>query len=135
MDLAGSNGAPAHGSIPIVPRNGADEAPLVLVIEDEPTQRTMLIRVLEREGYRAIGLGDGETGMRAIVEHAPQLVLLDLNLPRLDGYEICRQLRADPLTATLPVMVITAHTAPGDMVAALDAGADDFLAKPVQQYE
>jgi putative two-component system response regulator len=135
MDLAGRNGAPAPGSIPIVARDGADEAPLVLVIEDEPTQRTLLMRVLEREGYRAIGLAYGESGMRAIVEHAPQLVLLDLNLPRLDGYEICRQLRADPLTATLPVMVITAHTAPGDMVAALDAGADDFLAKPVQQYE
>src|SRR6266542_4288931 len=109
MDLAGLNGDPALSSSPILPRNGAEDAPLVLVIEDEPTQRTLLVRVLEREGYRAIGLADGETGMRAIVEHSPQLVLLDLNLPRLDGYEICRQLRADPLTATLPVMVITAH--------------------------
>ncbi|MGZ5422770.1 MAG: hypothetical protein ACXWDF_11420, partial [Aeromicrobium sp.] len=76
MYLAGRNGDPAHSSIPIVPRNGADDAPLVLVIEDEPTQRALLMRVLEREGYRAIGLADGETGMRAIVEHAPQLVLL-----------------------------------------------------------
>ncbi len=82
-----------------------------------------------------LGLADGETGLRAIVEYAPQLVLLDLNLPRMDGYEICRRLRADPLTATLPVIVITAHTAQDDMVAALDAGADDFLAKPVQQVE
>ncbi|HJW82766.1 MAG TPA: hypothetical protein VJ754_00545, partial [Anaerolineae bacterium] len=59
MVFAGGNGDP---------RDGADDAPLVLVIEDEPTQRTMLMRVLEREGYRAIGLADGETGMRAIVE-------------------------------------------------------------------
>ena len=112
-----------------------DVRPLVLVIEDEPTQRGLLIRVLEREGYAAIGLADGETGLRAIAEHAPQMVLLDLNLPRLDGFAICRQLRADPITATLPVIVITAHTAMEDMVAALDAGADDFLAKPVQQAE
>ncbi len=135
MDLAGRDLDASQTTISIVPRKSAEEPPLVLVIEDEPTQRNLLTRVLEREGYRVIGLGDGETGMRAIVEHSPQLVLLDLNLPRMDGYEICRQLRADPLTATLPVMVITAHTAPGDMVAALDAGADDFLAKPVQQYE
>jgi len=135
MDLAGRSGNPAHaGAIPVA-GNGADDAPLVLIIEDEPTQRMLLARVLEREGYRVIGLPDGESGMRAIVEHAPQLVLLDLNLPRMDGYEICRRLRADPLTATLPVMVITAHTALDDMVAALDAGADDFLAKPVQQVE
>ncbi len=112
-----------------------DASPLVLVIEDEPTQRGLLTRVLEREGYQVLGLADGEMGLRAIVEHAPQMVLLDLNLPRMDGFEICRRLRADPLTATLPVIIITAHTAMEDMVAALDAGADDFLAKPVQQAE
>ncbi|MGI8928693.1 MAG: response regulator transcription factor, partial [Candidatus Limnocylindrales bacterium] len=104
--------------------------PLVVVIEDEPTQRSLLTRVLEQHGYEVIGLGDGESGLQAIVQHAPDLVLLDLNLPRMDGYEICRRLRADPLSATLPVIVITAHTALDDMVAALDAGADDFLAKP-----
>jgi putative two-component system response regulator len=109
--------------------------PLVLVVEDDQTQRQLLTRVLEMEGYRAIGLPDGEAGLRAIVELAPQLVLLDLNLPRLDGYELCRQLRADPLTVTLPVIVITGHTSTSDMVAALDAGADDFLAKPVQHVE
>jgi putative two-component system response regulator len=136
VDLAGRGSDLAQTTISIAPaRAVTGDAPLVLIIEDEQTQRTLLTRVLEREGYRVIGVADGETGLRAIVEHAPQLVLLDLNLPRMDGYEICRQLRADPLTATLPVMVITAHTAPGDMVAALDAGADDFLAKPVQQYE
>ncbi|MEO6349786.1 MAG: HD domain-containing phosphohydrolase, partial [Candidatus Limnocylindrales bacterium] len=97
--------------------------------------RALLSKVLEREGYAVIALGDGEMGLRAIVEYAPQLVLLDLSLPRMDGFEICRQLRSDPLTATLPVIVITAHTATDDMVAALDAGADDFLAKPVQQAE
>ncbi len=109
--------------------------PLVVIIEDEPTQRSLLERVLEADGYATLGLGDGETGLRAIAEHAPDLVLLDLSLPRMDGFEICRRLRSDPLTATLPVIVITAHTSMEDMVAALDAGADDFLAKPVQRVE
>ena len=91
--------------------------------------------MLEREGYDTLGVGNGEMGMRAIVEYAPQMVLLDLSLPGMDGFEICRRLRSDPLTATLPVIIITAHTSMEDMVAALDAGADDFLAKPVQQME
>jgi cyclic di-GMP phosphodiesterase len=145
MDVAGGRknvGAPNEGRREpgrdgsyLAPSDSDAARPLILVIEDEATQRTLLTRVLERHGYRAMGLADGELGLRAIVEYAPQLVLLDLNLPRMDGYEICRQLRADPLTATLPVIVITAHTALEDMVAALDAGADDFLAKPVQQVE
>jgi len=109
--------------------------PLILIIEDDVTQRGLLSRVLEREGYDTLGVGHGEMGMRAIVEYAPQMVLLDLSLPGMDGFEICRRLRNDPLTATLPVIVITAHTSMEDMVAALDAGADDFLAKPVQQME
>ena len=78
--------------------------PLVLVIEDEPTQRGLLTRLLESEGYNALGVGNGDMGLRAIVEYAPQMVLLDLSLPGMDGFEICRKLRSDPLTATLPVI-------------------------------
>jgi cyclic di-GMP phosphodiesterase len=109
--------------------------PLVLVIEDDQTQRQMLLRMLEATAYEAIGVGDGETGLRAVIEHQPDLVLLDLNLPRIDGFEVCRRLRADPLTSTLPVIIITAHTSSQDMVEALDAGADDFITKPFQQVE
>ena len=110
-------------------------APLVLVVEDDPAQRLLLTRILHHEGYRVNAVADGEEALRSVIEDEPGLVLLDLNLPRIDGYEICRQLRADPLTATLPVIVLTAHTALEDMVAALDAGADDFLSKPFQQAE
>jgi putative two-component system response regulator len=109
--------------------------PLVLVIEDDRTQRQMLTRLLEAASYEVVGLADGETGLRAVVEHQPDMVLLDLNLPRLDGFEVCKQLRADPATATLPVIIITGHTSTEDMVAALDAGADDFVTKPFQQVE
>ena len=135
MHLAGNggHGAPMRSDGEL--RADLGHAPLVVVIEDEPTQRTLLTRVLERQGYQVLAIADGEMGLHAIGEHAPDLVLLDLNLPGMDGYEICRRLRLDPKTATLPVIVITAHTALNDMVAALDAGADDFLAKPVQQAE
>src|SRR3954469_1882542 len=109
--------------------------PLVLVIEDDQTQRQMLLRMLESAAYEAIGVGDGENGLRAVVEHQPDLVLLDLNLPRIDGFEVCRRLRADPLTATLPGIIITAHRANQDMVEALDSCAGDFLTKPFQQVE
>ena len=109
--------------------------PLVLVIEDDQTQRQALTRVLEKASYEAIGVGDGETGLRAVVEYQHDLVLLDLNLPRVDGFDVCRRLRADPATSTLPVIIITGHTSTEDMVAALDAGADDFITKPFQQVE
>ena len=117
-----------HPRPPLIP-------PLILVIEDDASQRLLLARVLQYEGYRVEAAADGESGLRAVFESQPDLVLLDLNLPRIDGFEICRQLRADPLTATLPVIVLTAHTSLDDMVAALDAGADDFVAKPFQQME
>src|SRR5687768_10800337 len=105
MHLAGKADGPNDPSERYL-RRDPDSRPLVIVLEDEPTQRNLLAKVIEREGYDVLALGDGETGMRAIVEYSPQLILLDLNLPRIDGFEICRQLRADPLTATLPVIVI-----------------------------
>jgi putative two-component system response regulator len=125
MHLAGHSD---HGRLP-------DQRPLVVVIEGDVTQRIALTRVLRGEGYEVLGLSDGESGLHAIAEFAPDMVLLDLNLPRMDGFEICRRLRLDPLTQMLPVIVVTAQKAVGDMVAALDAGADDFLRKPVKHAE
>src|SRR5688572_4869737 len=108
---------------------------LVLVVEDDEGQRVLLSGVLQREGYRVVAVGDGEAGLRAIARHNPQIVLLDLNLPGIDGYELCRRVRADPERATLPVIVLSANTSVRDMVDALDAGADDFISKPFQQAE
>ena len=108
---------------------------LVLVIEDDEAQRVLLTRVLQREGYFVLAAGDGEAGLQAIAQRDPRVVLLDLNLPDVGGLEICRRLRVDPKTATLPVIVLTAHGSVSDMVSALDAGADDFIAKPFQLAE
>ena len=109
--------------------------PRVAVIEDDAAVRRVLGRILDDAGYAVIPVADGITGLRAIAEHQPDIVILDLTLPGMDGLEICRRLRADPRTLTLPIIVLTAHTSTSDMVAALDAGADDFVAKPFQQVE
>ena len=109
--------------------------PRVAVIEDDGAVRRVLIRILEDAGYGVIPVSDGVDGLRAVAEHQPDLVILDLSMPRMDGLEVCRRLRADPRTLTLPIIVLTAHTSSQDMVAALDAGADDFISKPFQQVE
>jgi putative two-component system response regulator len=115
--------------------HGPIEAPLVVVVEDDPSVRLLLARILETEGYRVVAVGDGEAGLLAIGEHQPDLVILDLNMPRLDGYQVCRRLRADERTVALPVIMLTGHTTLADMVAGLDAGADDFISKPFRQAE
>ena len=109
--------------------------PRVAVIEDDAAVRRVLTRILEDAGYVVITIADGEAGLHAIAEHQPDLLILDLTLPRMDGLEIARRLRADRRTVTLPIIVLTAHTSSEDMVAALDAGADDFVSKPFQQVE
>jgi putative two-component system response regulator len=107
----------------------------VAVIEDDAAVRRVLGRILEDAGYGVIAVGDGEAGLRAVAEHQPDMLILDLTLPGVDGLEICRRLRTDSRTVTLPIIVLTAHTSTSDMVAALDAGADDFVTKPFQQVE
>jgi putative two-component system response regulator len=113
--------------------NGAGS--LILVIEDDEANRVLVTKGLERDGYRVIAVADGETGIRAVEEHVPDLVLLDVGLPRMDGYEVTRRLRRDPRTATLPVLLVTGRSTPEDVVAGLDAGADDFVRKPFERAE
>jgi putative two-component system response regulator len=114
--------------------DGADR-PLVLVVEDDPANRALLERLLEREGYRTQAAGDGEAALVAATEHDPDLILLDIGLPRLDGYEVTRQLRSHVRTLTVPIILLTGRTGLEDVVEGLDAGADDFLSKPFRQPE
>src|SRR6266542_2398580 len=114
---------------------GRDAPPLILVVEDDVANRTLLEELLHRDGYRTVSVANGEAGLRAVAEHAPDLVLLDIGLPLLDGFEVTRRLRIDLRTATLPVILLTGRTSVSDVVAGLDAGADDFLSKPFQQPE
>lgn len=108
---------------------------LVLVVEDDPDLRAFVTRLLEHDGYQVIAVADGEAGYLAVAEHAPDLVLLDVGLPKVDGYEVTRWLRRDPRTATLPILLVTGRTTPEEVVAGLDAGADDFVRKPYNPAE
>lgn len=100
----------------------------VLVVEDDPAVRASLERSLEFEGYTVVAAADGEAGLAAVAAHRPDLVLLDIGLPRVDGLEVCRRLRA--AGDDVPVLMLTARESTGDRVRGLDAGADDYLPKP-----
>ena len=108
----------------------------ILVVEDDPGIALSLRYNLEREGGVAVRTaGDGEEGLRLALQERPDLVLLDLHLPGMDGLEVCRQLRRNPATAGVPVIMITARTAESDRVRGLDQGADDYVTKPFSVQE
>ena len=104
----------------------------LLFVEDDPAIRVALRLALEDEGYVVVEAEDGLTGMRLFAEHAIDLVLLDLRLPDISGFEVCRQLRQ---TSIVPIIMVTAQTDTHDLVAGLEAGADDYVTKPVVAKE
>jgi DNA-binding response OmpR family regulator len=110
----------------------ATAAPKVLVVDDDSTVREVVIRYLIREGYRVEEASDGADGLRRALADPPELVVLDLMLPSLDGLEVCRQLR---LSAPVPVIMLTARDEEGDRIAGLELGADDYVAKPFSPRE
>jgi DNA-binding response OmpR family regulator len=105
----------------------------ILIIEDETPMRTALADVLEGEGYRALTAAEGEAGLRKAVEEKPDLILLDIMMPKLDGFAVCAELRR--LGHTTPVLMLTAKGQIEDRVNGLDVGADDYLVKPFSTEE
>ena len=130
-----SLGHARHSSLPMPAGGVADDRRLVLVVEDDLSIGRLLQGLLEREGYRTIRVDNGEAGLAAIDRDRPDLVLLDVGLPRMDGFEVVRRIRADGRWQSLPVILLTARTRTEDLVTGLDAGADDFLTKPFQHPE
>jgi putative two-component system response regulator len=114
---------------------GPTRRPYVLVVEDDLANRVLLTRLLERDGYQATAVENGDDALASIAANYPDIVLLDIGLPGIDGLEVCRRLRAEPTTLTLPVILLTGRTSVEDLVIGLDAGADDFLGKPYQEAE
>lgn len=105
--------------------------PTILLVEDNEMNRDMLSRRLERAGYRVILAVDGPRGIAAARTEAPDLVLMDMSLPEIDGWEATRHLKQDPATSGIPVIALTAHAMVSDREKALQAGCDDYDTKPI----
>ena len=122
------------GTLPTLAPTGAPST-TILVVEDDAANRALLKHVLESEGYRVHLAADGKAGLRAVPTVRPDLVLLDVGLPGLDGFELTRRLRLDSRLATLPILLLTGRTDTSDVVTGLNAGADDFITKPFARSE
>src|SRR5215472_8485827 len=109
------------------------EPPLILVTDDVPDNVEILRMRLESRGYAVATAGDGAEALDKIRALQPDLVLLDIMMPRLDGLAALREIKTDPALPFIPVILVTARAAASDVIAGLDAGADDYLTKPVDQ--
>ena len=106
--------------------------PKILLVEDNEANRDMLSRRLMRKGYQVVLAVDGQSGVEMAQTQAPDLVLMDMSLPVLDGWEATRRLKAAPATQRVPVIALTAHAMSSDREKALEAGCDDYDTKPVE---
>src|SRR5882757_6850062 len=106
--------------------------PKILLVEDNEMNRDMLSRRLEKRGYALTIAVDGAQGLALAKSSLPDLILMDMSLPVIDGWEATQQLKADPATATIPVIALTAHAMDSDRQKAIAAGCDDFDTKPVE---
>jgi DNA-binding response OmpR family regulator len=102
----------------------------IIIVEDDEDIGDSIRYNLEREGFRVRVAQTGEQALRLILDRPPDLILLDLNLPHMSGFEICRRLRAEPATARVPIVILTARTDESDKVLGLELGADDYVTKP-----
>ena len=113
----------------------SDERPLVLIADDDPDIRELVRYRLERSGYDVAAAGDGEEALALAESLRPALCVFDVMMPKLDGYELTRRLRADPATAATPVILLTARSQEADVERGFAAGADDYIRKPFSPEE
>jgi twitching motility two-component system response regulator PilG len=107
------------------------DAPLLLVVDDEPDVNRLVTRIFTARGYRVTSAIDGAEALVRVAAEPPDLIMLDLNLPKLDGWQVCRRLKSDPATAKIPIIMMTAaHANVDDAAIGLGLGADEYVAKP-----
>lgn len=107
----------------------------VLIVDDEIDSLKLIGLLLESKGYEVLAAQNGERAIEKALEEIPDLVILDVMMPGMSGYEVCRRLRTDPRTATIPILMFTAKTQVMDKVIGFEAGADEYLTKPIQPTE
>ncbi|HEX2862748.1 MAG TPA: response regulator [Lacunisphaera sp.] len=108
--------------------------PKILLVEDNEMNRDMLSRRLEKRGYTLVMAVDGGAGVAMAKAEQPDLILMDMSLPVLDGWDATRQIKADAAAARIPIIALTAHAMESDRQKALEAGCDDFATKPVELH-
>ena len=106
--------------------------PKILLVEDNEMNRDMLSRRLKRRGYEVLIAVDGAKGVEMTSSEIPDLILMDMSLPVMDGWEATKNIKADPATQSIPIIALTAHAMSGDRQKALDAGCDDYDTKPIE---
>ena len=107
----------------------------ILVADDNVANLDLLSALLEGEGYDVLAVTDGEQALQALLNSHIDLLLLDVRMPKRDGFSVCRAVKSNPDTRLIPVVIVTASTAGADRIAGLESGADDFLNKPVNREE
>ena len=113
----------------------SETSELVLVSDDDDDLRALVVYRLETSGYRVVEARNGEEALDAAFEHAPDAIVLDVMMPRLDGYEVCRRLRADERTADTPVILLTSRAQEADVTGGFAVGATDYMTKPFSPGE
>ena len=111
------------------------QATTILIVDDQPDNRDMLAELLSSEGYRIVQAASGMEAMDQIAKETPQLILLDVSMPDMDGYAVASLLKADPKTSGIPIIMVTAHTGRGARVVGLHTGVEDYMTKPVDAPE
>ncbi len=112
-----------------------DTTPIVLVVDDNQQNRELLQAYLEDVDCRAIPASDGHEALEILAKDPPDLILLDVMMPKMSGFEVCRRIKNDPKTSDIPVIMVTALNEFGDIERGIDSGTDDFLSKPVNKLE
>ena len=115
--------------------NVDNSLPLVLVVDDNQQNLELILAYLEEVDCRTDSATDGYAALEIIKKRLPDLVLLDVMMPKISGFEVCRKIKRDPQTADIPVIMITALNELGDIERAIQSGTDDFLSKPVNKWE
>ena len=110
-------------------------AATILIIDDELANREQLATMLRPEGYVTVTASSGKKAIAEISKRTPDLILLDVTMPGMDGFELASVLKADPATANIPIIMVSAHSGRGARVVGLDAGAEEYLTKPVDPAE
>jgi two-component system cell cycle response regulator DivK len=109
----------------------AEKTKKILIVEDNPDSRELVIKVLKNRGYLLMEAVDGEDALRKVTEQLPDLILMDISIPKIDGFEVTRRLKEKEDCKNIPIIALTAHAMKGDREKALQAGCDGYISKPI----